>query len=65
VPTVWQVRAPVHIVHAAPPEPHFPLFVPGLHEPPSQQPFGHETTSHTQAPPTQWLPPVHGVVAPH
>ena len=56
VPTVTQSRCPPQVVHAAPPEPHLPLLVPARQITPSQQPFGHETASQTQAPPAQRLP---------
>jgi hypothetical protein len=63
-PTVTQFPWPLQVRQAAPPEPHLPLVVPARQLRPSQQPFGHETASQTQAPPTQRLPIRQASVAP-
>lgn len=65
MPTTSHLRGPAQLAHTAPPEPHLPLVVPGLHRPLSQQPFGQDRASHTQVPATQWLPCAHGSVVPH
>ncbi len=58
-------RTGSHTSHAAPPIPQLPKSSPPMQMLFEQQPSGQDVLSHTQAPPTQRCPSMHGPFAPH